>query len=636
MFTNGFTSRFLISLFFLTLIAKSGAQPTLERELKATVKEVTIFLQGALETRTGSVEIPAGKTTLLMKDLSPYIDEKSIQVKSVGDFTVLSVNHKPDYLSSLKKDKAIDSLQAELKSVEYQISTFENRLFVLAEKQSVLSVNKAIGGENTSTSVAQIKQAIDFYDKETGLIKKEELDVRNRIQDLSDQRDRLSRELMDYQRKTELPTGQIEIRVEADAKCSGAFTVSYIVSNAGWYPKYDVRVKSVDQPMELVYKADVFQNTGVDWNNVKLKLSNGNPNQSGVAPKLSTWYLNFARNTSYIRKTNDYMDALSIPVGSVYGKVVDGETGESLPGVNVIIKGTTIGTVTDLDGDYSLTLPNGATYLNFSFVGYVSQDVPITAQNINVQLQLDIQSLEEVVVTGYAVQGRVPGVQVRGLSSIRQKEESKPLQTTTIENQTTVEFEIEKPYTVRSNSEKITVELNQFEVETNYEYHGVPKLDKDAFLIAQIIDWDQYNLLEGEANLYFEDSYVGRSILDARALVDTLDISLGRDHGIVLGREKMEEFSRRRTIGSNRVESRQYKILVRNKKDQPIRITLYDQIPVSSISDITVTPTELSGGTMNPTSGEVVWELELKPKQQVELLLGYEVKYPKHERVDLE
>ncbi|MCF6205256.1 MAG: DUF4139 domain-containing protein, partial [Methylococcaceae bacterium] len=208
-----------------------------------------------------------------------------------------------------------------------------------------------------------------------------------------------------------------------------------------------------------------------------------------------------------------------------------------------------------------------------------------------------------VVSVGYGLEGKVPGVMIRGNSSAPKK--SKVVQTLTIENQTTVEFEVKTPYSIKSNGEKLTVNLTTYESETIYEYYAVPKLDKDAFLIARIINWDQYNLLEGEANLYFEEAYVGRTILDARSLNDTLDISLGRDKNIIVGREKVDEFSKKRTVGSNKIDSRGFKIIVRNKKSQAIKLTILDQIPIASISEISISPDELSGGKLEVATGEV-------------------------------
>jgi prefoldin subunit 5 len=633
-------------IFLFTLLALSthfgslSAQPLKETELKTTIGEVTVFLQGAQITRTGKVDIANGKSALVLKGLSPHIDEKSIQVKGVsegaaGEFTILSVNHRYNYLGEQTKNAKIDSLNQVLDALNRQIANSQARLEVLSEKQSLLNANKKLGGEATGTNLTQLKLAIEFYDRELTAIKAEWLTTQAALEKMDADKLKLQKQLGEVLGKDMLPTGEIEVRVEAPAKTRGEFVVTYLVANAGWYPKYDIRVESVDQPLSLKYKADVYQNTGVDWKDVKLKFSNGNPNQSGVAPELQTWYLNYARNTSYNRQT---YGVASGSIRSVSGVVTDQEVGDGLPGVNVQVQGTTIGTITDVDGRYSLTLPNNATVLEFSFVGMVTQQVAIGSSSINVSMQADVSQLNEVVVTGYGIErslaGRVAGVATSAVT--RGPSKAKSISTTTVENQTTVEFAVEKPYSIPSNGEKLTVDLSQYDIETIYEYHAVPKLDKDAFLIARIINWDQYNLLEGEANLYFEDGFVGRSILDARALTDTLDISLGRDKNIVIGRTKVDTFSKRRFAGTNTIETRQFEILVRNKKSQAIKLTLFDQVPVSAIGEITVTPTELSGGKHNEQTGEVKWELNLAGQQQQKLTLGYEVKYPRREKVVLE
>ena len=167
-------------------------------------------------------------------------------------------------------------------------------------------------------------------------------------------------------------------------------------------------------------------------------------------------------------------------IRNVKGTVISEEDGKPAPGVNVVVKGTTIGTVTDVNGNYGLTLPNNASTLVFSFIGFVTQEVQISRPEISVRLQLDVTQLSEVVVVGYDVerdlQGRAPGVQIRGNKSI-----AKTITTTVIENQTTVEIEVATPYSIKSNGEKLQVDLRKHQIEALYEYYAIPKLDKDAF-----------------------------------------------------------------------------------------------------------------------------------------------------------
>jgi hypothetical protein len=620
----------ILTLFVATQVFSQAFK---EKVLKTEINEVTVFLTGAQVFESGTASIPAGKTILRVKNLSPYLDDKSIQVKANGDFTILSVTHKYDYLNELKRDEKADSLQSLLDGLESAISRENARLEVLKEKQSLLNENKNLGGQTSGATIVQLKQAIEFYETEIGKIKEEEIKTNRSIEARRKEQARIAQELKQLNETNALPSSEVEIRISSDSQVNTLVSLTYLVANAGWYPKYDIRVKDVKSPLELTYKAEVFQNTGVDWTNVKLRFSNGDPSQSGVVPDLNTWNLNYSRNTTF--ESSLYGMTMSNSIRNVRGTVISEEDGKPIPGVNVVVKGTTIGTVTDANGNYSLTLPNNASTLVFSFIGLITQEVAIVKPDISVGMQSDVTELSEIVVAGYGgeLQGRAAGVQIRGARSVAK---SKSVPTTVIENQTTVEIEVTTPYSIKSNGEKLQVDLKSHQIEAIYEYFAVPKLDKDAFLVAQVIDWDQYNLLEGEANLYFEDAFVGRTVLDAKSLLDTLSISLGRDRNIVIVREKIDQFSKRRTIGSNVVETRGFKVVVRNKKSQPIKLSVIDQIPVSVISDITVSPLVLGSGQLDDTTGLVTWELTIKGQEQKEVNLQYEVKYPKREKVPLE
>jgi uncharacterized protein (TIGR02231 family) len=254
-------------------------------------------------------------------------------------------------------------------------------------------------------------------------------------------------------------------------------------------------------------------------------------------------------------------------------------------------------------------------------------------------MEPDVQALSEVVVTGYSadgiLQGRVPGIMTR------QAPKSKPLESQVIatmikENQTTIEIEVEKPYSILSNGEKLLVDLKKHDLEAQYEYYAVPKLEKDAFLIAKITDWEKYSFLQGEANLYFEDTFIGKSILEAESFQDTLSISLGRDRGIAINREKIDQFSRKRFVGNNVDEARGYRIIVKNNKSQNINLTLLDQVPISIVNDISVNIRELGKATKNEDTGILTWKLRLAPAEQETVEFQYEVRYPRKERVILD
>jgi Ca-activated chloride channel homolog len=114
---------------------------------------------------------------------------------------------------------------------------------------------------------------------------------------------------------------------------------------------------------------------------------------------------------------------------TVSGTVTSADDGSPIPGVNVVLKGTLTGTVTDAQGFYSLNVPLQNGTLVFAFIGYQTKEIAIGKHPIiNVALQQDVQELREVVVTGYALQGKVAGVRIRGTSSKKYEMNAAPVQ----------------------------------------------------------------------------------------------------------------------------------------------------------------------------------------------------------------
>jgi uncharacterized protein (TIGR02231 family) len=211
----------------------------------------------------------------------------------------------------------------------------------------------------------------------------------------------------------------------------------------------------------------------------------------------------------------------------------------------------------------------------------------------------------------------------------------KALETAFVEQQTTVEYVVEKPYTLISNNESIQVDLRSFEIPSTYKYYAIPKIDRSAYLVAKIENWEQQGLLNGPANLYFQNRFVGKTFVNAYQLSDTFNISLGQDKSIVIKREMVDTFQKKNFIGTDRIDTRGYKITVRNTKSRVIDMVIYDQIPVSANNDIIVKILESGNAKVDEGSGRLTWEMSIQSQSALEMEFGYEVKYPKDEYVHL-
>jgi uncharacterized protein (TIGR02231 family) len=305
-------------------------------------------------------------------------------------------------------------------------------------------------------------------------------------------------------------------------------------------------VDNITKPVTIFYKANVFQNTGVTWKDVKLSFSNATPWVAGDIPVLNPWFI-------------DYYN----------------------PEPPIMIRGVASG----------VKRANKAEVAEMAVADAAMQEKVMEAAPVPVEKQI---------------------------------------------GETTVTFDITSPYSLLSDGKIQTIEIQRTTTPADYKYVTIPKLSALAYLTGNITDWAEQNLIGGEATLYFENTFVGKSYLNVNQLKDTLTVSLGTDNSILVKREKRQDFTSRKVLGSNKTETYSFLITIRNNKTNPIRITVNDQIPISSNSGIEVDAVELSGGKHNSQTGEIKWDLEIKPQETRQMILTYSVKYPKDKTIILE
>lgn len=618
--------RLILMLCISVLVTGLSAQVSSKKEVETRIDKVTIFLNGAQISRKANIHLMKGKTEYVIKGLSPYMSPQSLQVKIGADVTILSVVHQINHLIEQQKQHDIEELETKKQALADQITQDSSLLAVYSQEEIMLGKNQQVSGLNTGLKVADLREAIDFQRSRMIEVKNKEFEFTKKIRAERKELDKLDQQLRSLHISGNLATSDVYVVVDSKIEGDADIVASYYVNHANWFPTYDLRAKDVNSPISLAYKANIIQNTGEDWKNVHLSLSNSNPVESGNKPVLNPWYL---RQISYapVRYENVYYkSAVAMVSGVISGKVTDGNDGSPLPGTTVTVEGSSVGTVTDEQGNYSLNLPSGAQTLTFSFIGYETFKTPIASKIINASLLPQNSQLDEVVVVAYGVSKKTS----RKVANINAVATSETI------NQTNVQFDIELPYTIPADGKVYSADIKQMEIPADYEYYCAPKLDKDAFLTAKIANWEEFNLLDGEMNLYFEGTYVGKSVLDVRNVTDTLQISLGRDKNIVVTRTKQKEFSKSQFLGNNKTEMRAFTIAVRNKKQQPVNLILEDQFPISTDKDITVKKTDYSGATVDEQTGKVTRKLILKPSEEQKVNLGYSVEHPKNKTVVLE
>ena len=535
-------------LIFLMFIPFLSLHSQIEKEIKAPIKHITVYPDRAQLSHETTVEIPAGNTILKFVGLSPYIDARSIQAKGFGNFTILSVNHQNNYLENLEDSPEFKNIRNQIEALQLKVEDEKAAISVLKEKEAFLVANRAILVKETTFTLDQLKSVMDLYTNNMDQVTTNVLKKNRLIKEYEKQIAALQKQIADRTGKQQLPSGEISVSVTSEKTLSGRMSLAYVVTNAGWYPSYDIRVDDITRPVNIFYKANVFQSSGVAWKDVKLSFSNANPWIAGNVPELNPWFI-------------DYY----------------------YPPEKIMIRGTASG------------------------VNVKRSEAPV---------MMDVKEVQE--------------------SEMAKAPEAAPVTVEKQVGETTITFDVAIPYSIASDGKVQTIEIQRTNIPAEYKYVTVPKMSPLAYLTGNIMNWAELSLQSGEATLYFENTFVGKSYLNINQLSDTLVLSLGTDNSILVKREKRKDYTSRRVLGANKTETFSFLITLRNNKGNPVKMTLEDQVPVSSNSGITVEALELSGGRHNSQTGKIKWDLEIKPQETRQIILTYSVKYPKDRTVILE
>jgi uncharacterized protein (TIGR02231 family) len=519
---------------------------------QAKLTNATVYYgYGAELQHTSKASLVNGMQQVIISDVSLYPDINSLQVSCPENVTILSYYHriytKPVELPVLPPSKSNDTIKSLQKIVSGILNEYNIQEDVL-RRISGLIENNFTTPDKKNISSAELIKLTDYYTAQVKSIKQKLYDLYlRRIENeekIAEITRRLSSSVIPNQPAEEAkPTGQLIMQVMSKGSATIDIDLSYFTRNAGWVPLYDIRVKTIDNSLKLVYKALVSQTTGLNWKGVKLNLSTSNPNQGTTVPSLFPVFVQLYAPVLY-----DNLKELK----------------------------------------YSPNTNNPA--LSEVVVTALSKNDNANNRNNNFSDVSDFTLLKE--------------------------------------SQLNTNFEIDLPYDIPSDGNAYSVNIKEEKIPATYQHFAIPKVDKDAFLLARLSRWDTLSLLPGQANIIMDNVYLGKSYLDPNTTADTLSLSLGRDKRIAIARKLIKEF-KKTSKGDTKTELFTYEILIKNNKKQPLAMSLKDQYPVSKTKEVEVTLIEEGGAVVNAENGSLTWEVILQPGESRKIRFSYQVKYPK-------
>lgn len=561
-----FMKKQVANLLFLLLPIAGFSQNIHEQVLKTDVKRVKLFLTAGEMTHETPVKLVKGRNKVIFSGISAFADPRTIQFTGSGNFRLVSVSTEMDFLAAEQWNPRIKILSDSLEQLKDRFQLNTDLMNAYQAEMGILNTNKDLKGNNSIT-IEQIKAAGEYYrtrtfeiNKAVTKIKKEQDILSSRINDTRFQLTELN--YVENQR-----SNQVIVLIDTDSPTEIAGVLKYLVSDCGWAATYDLSATDLNQPINLKYKAQVYNNTGNEWKNVNLTLSTSDPMLSAASPVLNPFYLRYGEQAELNKK--GYYQPIQQNIN--YRSEVVNE----------------------------INMANQRAYDNY----VLDQKVNADFESAGGKFEKSGKKVNTVAMKQ---------IEISDLNA---------------------EFAIAHPFSCPSDSKPYIVEIREINMPATFTHVSVPKLDQGSFLLANIVGWQDLDLIPGPTNVYFAGNYVGVSEINTNNVDDTLHLSFGRDSKIQVLRKLKSEMSTKKVYGSTKKDTYFYEIQLRNNRSVPVKIDVFDQIPLSRTSEITVSVETIGTGKKNDVTGEVSYQVVIQPGETVKLELGYSVKYPKDAKV---
>ncbi len=583
-----------VGLFFLAQSAVY-AQTYPEIKVAAPIEAVKIYIQGAEVLHKQSLNLTQGRQTVIFNGISPKLYEQTVQFSAGAGVKILSVTSQTNFLAPKNPPANIKALDDSVALVKKRIAELNDELQAYNQERAVLQANYNTKGNDKDLSLENLKNSADFFRERMLNINKQVTRLTGLIEEQNKRLFDIKLQLYEWN-ASQISLTDVLVVLEADKAKTVSAELKYIVGDAGWAAIYDLYAGEVEKPINLMYRAQAYNNTGVNWNEVKLALSTADPLESATQPTLAVWNLN---NTDYSLNNNIYGNAnggyapqqkqmmLNDNSAVRFNDSKRGMNMNAAPATDEIVYNQNMGYVQQIMGD---DFQNGNDYNTAKFQEWAMKKKP-----------------EPTV----------------GLTTIELPEMN-------------AEFDIPQKYTIPCDRKPYSIEIASHSLPAQYNYLCIPKINNNAYLIARILDWEELNLISGSVNIYNNNKYIAQSFLNINNLTDTLYVSLGKDQNVVVKRTKIKNSSKKSFMGNQKKASLAYEISIKNNKSTPIEIEIQDQIPISDDKDVVVTLEEKTNAEFEPTKGFLAWRLNLAASEAKTLTFSYSVKYPRERIIKVE
>jgi len=278
----------LITLLFLVSIATFS-----QNLVDSRIHNVKVYKRSAEIERVATTKLASGNQEVVLTNISPYINPNSLQVQLTNgkNVTLLSAKYQRNYLTEKKENPEIEQLKRTLETKKEELLWIKDQKEIYKGMEEILNANKDLGGSSSFTPT-QVINLVNLYKNKQLEIKKELIKLKKQEVTIHKETSNIQKQLNELNGNNNNPTGNIILQLSSKVVSTTKIKFTYLVGNSGWNPLYDLRSNGITKNVQLKYKANVFQNTGIDWKNTDITISTGNPVQNNDRPVLSPLYAN--------------------------------------------------------------------------------------------------------------------------------------------------------------------------------------------------------------------------------------------------------------------------------------------------------------------------------------------------------
>jgi len=564
----------------LALITTLNISAAKEKVVPSKIENVTVFLQGAQISRKAKFSASQGITKVIIEGVSQYFNKNSIQVKGKGDFIIMEVASKVHYPTPepvktdnalLKKNQSkINKMNDSIADIDWQLTVLNSDISTYQTEKNMLLTSGVMKGQTQNDSIIALKEAMDY--------------MRIKLTEIN------------------------HILLKKEKKKNGLNTLRAAIQNRlSILQNYNYNISSTQPIKNLGPVQQIVVTISADEPVSGYLYASYMVNQAGWSP-------------AYDLRADD----ISTDVKLTYKANVYQSTGNDWEGVKVKLS-----TINPNRSNYKPTLqPWYVDYYQPIQYPQTARSVPVPQYNNN---ELDMEMAEEVETMSDMATIK---------DSKNRKYKSKKPAAVHIsnyvqmsQNMAMVEFDLKLKQSIPSDGQTHLMAVKQEKISSSFEHFIVPKLDKDAFLIAHLTGWEELSLLPAVANIYYDGTYVGQTRINPNVMNDTLDLALGRDHGIYVTRKKTDDEEKIKTLSSEKIKTLTYEIAIKNYKNAEINLTIEDQIPISNKDEIKVDLLEKSEAAHDEKTGKLVWKKTIDPKETEKFEFQYELKFDKNKNL---